>query len=315
MELREVAPHVYAFLVEDRGWSWSNAGFVAAGGGLMVDTLADVRRTRKALALYEAREGGPPQRLVNTHHNLDHCWGNQLFRGREILGHRACAERMQRDLSPATIQALLDHPDPTPGMRWMADDMRVFDFSEVQVTPPNRLLDGDLELDLGGTRAEILYLGPAHTEGDVIVHLPEEGVVFAGDLVFRRCTPLGWEGTFAGWIAALERIAALEPAVIVPGHGPLDGPEGALELRDYLAYVRQESERLYGEGVREVLEAAKRIDPGPWTGWTQPERLVFNVARAFRELRGGAPDEPVPVLELLDAGVALRRHWEATGRL
>lgn len=315
MELREIASGVYAFLVEDRGWGWSNAGFVSAGGGLMVDTLADVRRTRLALARYAEREGNAPVRLVNTHHNLDHCWGNQLFRGREILGHRACAERMGQDLSPQAMQALLEQPDPPPGLRWLADDMRVFDFSEVEVTPPNRVLDGDLELDLGGARAEILYLGPAHTEGDVVVHLPEEGVVFAGDLVFRRCTPIGWEGTFAGWIAALERIAALEPAVLVPGHGPLCGAEGALELRDYLVYVREESRRLYGEGVAEVLEAARRIDPGPWSGWTQPERLVFNVARAFRELRGGAFDEPVPVAELLDAAVALRRHWEASGRL
>lgn len=315
MELREVAPRVYAFLVEDRGWSWSNAGFVAAGGGLMVDTLADVRRTRQALALYAEREGGRPDRLLNTHHNLDHCWGNQLFRDAEILGHRACAARMRRDLSPRALQALVEHPDPSPGMRWFAEDVRAFDFSEVEVTPPNRLLDGDLELDLGETRAHVLHLGPAHTEGDLVVHLPEEGVLFAGDLVFRRCTPIGWEGTFAGWIAALERIAALEPAVIVPGHGPLDGPEGALELRDYLVYVREEAARLHSEGVREVLEASKRIDPGPWAGWTQPERLVFNVARAFRELRGGPIDEPVPVVELLDAAVALRRHWEATGRL
>lgn len=313
MELREIAPHVYAFLVEDRGWAWSNAGFVASGGGLMVDTLADVRRTRHALELYAAHTGAPPRRLVNTHHNLDHCWGNQLFRDAEILGHRACAKRMRQDLTPATVQALLAQPDPSPGVRWLAESLSAFDFSEVEVTPPNRLLDGDHVLELDGTRVEILYLGPAHTEGDVVVHLPETGVVFAGDLVFRRCTPIGWEGTFAGWIAALEHIAALEPAVIVPGHGPLSGPEGALELRDYLVTVREEAARHYGEGVRDVLEASKRIDPGPWTGWTQPERLVFNVARAFRELRGGPIDEPVPVLELLDAAVELRRHWEATG--
>lgn len=315
MELREIAPHVYAFLVEDRGWSWSNAGFVGRGGGLMVDTLADVRRTRHALALYAEREGASPARLVNTHHNFDHCWGNQLFRDREILGHRACAERMRADLTPEAVQGLLDHPDPSPGLRWLADDLRAFDFSEVEVTPPGRVFEGDLRLDLDGTRVDLLSLGPAHTEGDVIAHLPAEGVVFAGDLVFRRCTPLGWEGTFDGWIAALDRIEALRPGVIVAGHGPLGGPEGARELRDYLVYVRGEAARLYGEGVREVLEASKRIDPGPWSGWTQPERLVFNVARAFREARGGAIDERVPVAELLDAAVALRRHWEATGRV
>ena len=72
------------------------------------------------------------------------------------------------------------------------------------LTPPTTLIDGDTVVDLDGLEAHLLYVGPAHTPGDVVVHLPDEGIVFTGDILFHRCTPIGWEGTFANWIAALR---------------------------------------------------------------------------------------------------------------
>src|SRR5690606_3775569 len=118
-------------------------------------------------------------------------------------------------------------------------------------------------LDLDGETVELLYVGPAHTAGDVIVHIPAARIVFTGDVLFRLCTPIGWEGTFDHWLAALDRIIALAPEVIVPGHGPLCGVEGPREMRAYLAYVRGEAARWFAAGVP-ALEAAKRIDLGPY---------------------------------------------------
>ena len=151
----------------------------------------------------------------------------------------------------------------------------------------------------------LLAVGPAHTAGDVLVHLPEDDVVFAGDVIFRGCTPLGWEGTFASWIAALERILALAPAVIVPGHGPLCGPEGAQELIDYFRYVHGEARRCFERGLS-LEDAAAAIELGPYGRWNQPERLVFNLARAYREFEGASPDESLPATELLDLAVKVR---------
>jgi glyoxylase-like metal-dependent hydrolase (beta-lactamase superfamily II) len=306
MELREIAPHVFAALVPDRGWSWSNAGFVARGDGLMVDTFMDVRRTREALALLADAGGRKPAHLVNTHHNVDHCWGNQLFRDADIIAHRRAAEAMAKDLRPELLAALVEAKDASPGLAWFAGDLRGhFDFSEVEVTLPNHLIDGDVELALGETRARLLYVGPAHTAGDLIVHLPDDDVVFAGDVIFRNCTPLGWEGTFAGWIAALDRILALDPAVIVPGHGPLCGPEGVRDLLDYFVYVKREARACHERGLS-LEEAAAAIELGPFARWNQPERLVFNLARAYRELEGRSPEEPLPATELLDLAVKVR---------
>ncbi len=309
MELRAIAKDVWACLQPDRGWGWSNSGLVARGGGLVVDTFMDVKHTRRMIELYAGVSPQPARRLVNTHDNADHCWGNQLFRGAEIIGHRRCAEAMRKGVQPAAMQAMLDLVNPSPGIAWFAADARAFDFRDVEVTPPTTLLDERLDLDLGGRPCEIVYLGPAHTGSDVVVWLPEDRVLFTGDLLFRLCTPIGWEGTFANWIRAIERMQALAPAVVVPGHGPLTDIDGLREFRSYLVFVREESERAFARGLSE-LEAARQIDLGPYAGWTQPERVVFNVARAYRELRGDPEDAPVNAIALFDQCCELRAYWE-----
>jgi cyclase len=151
----------------------------------------------------------------------------------------------------------------------------------------------------------LLYVGPAHTAGDVIVHLPEQRVLFTGDVLFRLCTPIGWEGTFARWSEALDRIIALDPEWIVPGHGPVCGIEGPREMKAYLEYVRGESKRFFDAGLP-ALEAAKKIDLGPYAGWTEPERLIFNVERAYRELRGLPFDAPIDIAVLFNEMHLLR---------
>src|SRR5204863_9017344 len=147
-----------------------------------------------------------------------------------------------------------------------------WDFAGIELRPPKTLIDERLTLDLDGIHADLIYVGPAHTAGDLIVHLPAERIVFTGDILFRLCTPIGWEGTYDRWIAALDRIVALEPDVVVPGHGPLCGVEGPREMKAYLQYVRGEAKRLFDRGLSAV-DAAKRIDLGPYAGWTEPERI------------------------------------------
>jgi glyoxylase-like metal-dependent hydrolase (beta-lactamase superfamily II) len=181
-----------------------------------------------------------------------------------------------------------------PAMRGFAKALAEFDFAGIELTPPTTVFEDRLELDQGGIPVELLYVGPAHTSGDLIVHLPEQRVVFTGDVLFRRCTPIGWDGTYARWCEALDRIVALDPEVVVPGHGPLCGVEGPREMKAYLAYVRAEAERFFAQGLT-VVEASARIDLGPYAGWTEPERIVFNVDRAYRELRGEPYDRPIDV--------------------
>lgn len=313
MELRALAPHVWTCLQEDRGLGCSNSGLVARGGGLVIDTFWDLPHTRRLIAEYGRVHPGPVRQVVNTHHNGDHCWGNQLFPEAEIIGHRECAAAFGRE-RPEVLEALRAASDSDdPALAAFARRLTPWDFRGIELRPPTRLVDDRLTLDVGGIEVHIIYVGPAHTAGDVIVHLPAEGVVFTGDVLFRLCTPIGWEGTFARWIAALDEVVALAPAVIVPGHGPLCGTEGPREMQAYLRYVREEAERFFHQGLSE-LEAARRIDLGPYAGWTEPERVIVNVARAYRELRGEPWNAPVDI-DLLVRGMTAIANERATGGL
>lgn len=313
MELKEVAENVYACLQEDRGLGWSNAGLVNLAGGLAIDSLYDLNHTKEMLDLYRTVSPEPPRRLVNTHHNGDHTWGNQLFADAEIIAHRLCARYLEKEKEenmPALIQSGIDNPDAfPPELHWLLDDIGEFNFSDVDITLPNLLFDDRLELDLDGAPCHLIYVGPAHTAGDIIIHLPEHRVVFVGDIIFRNCTPVSWEGTYAQWLKALDLVLSLEPTVIVPGHGPLCDAEGVREFREYLEFVYAESNFLFDEGLS-ALDAAKRIELGPYAEWTEPERLYFNVHRAYREFSGEPWDAPLNAIELFMQCHLLRKHWE-----
>lgn len=313
MELREIATDIYACLQEERGLGTSNSGLINRAGGMVVDTFWDLPHTRAMIDLYATVWKRPATRVVNTHHNGDHCWGNQLFTGAEIIGHRLCAQYMTRE-NPAMMQGLKSAAgsgDAT--MAAFAAALAEWDFAGVEITPPTTLIEDRLSLQLDGIRAELIYVGPAHTIGDVIVHLPEHGVVFTGDILFRLCTPIGWEGTFANWGAALDTIVDLKPSVIVPGHGPLCGVEGPREMKAYLDYVYAESRKCYDDGLS-LRDASRRIDPGPSASWTEPERIVFNIARAYREFEGGAIDAPVDVPTVFRTMFELRASRPAPAR-
>ncbi len=306
MDLMELAPDVYACLQEDRGLGCSNSGLIRRGGGLIVDTFWDLPHTREMIATYAAVNPTAVRRIVNTHHNGDHCWGNQLFPGAEIIGHRACAAAFGKDVPPGVLQSMKGLATGNdPAMAAWAQGLTTWDFRGIELTPPTTLIEDRLDLDLDGVRVELRYVGPAHTAGDVIVHLPRERIVFTGDILFHRCTPIGWEGTYAKWIAALDGIIALAPDVVVPGHGPVCGVEGPREMKAYLQYVQSESRRFHELGLS-ALDAAKRLDLGPYAAWTEPERLLFNVERAYRELRGEPFDAPLDVPALFRGMYELR---------
>lgn len=314
MELRSLAPDVYACLQEDRGLGYSNSGLVNRGGGLVVDTFWDLPHTRRLLETYATVWAGPAERVVNTHHNGDHCWGNQLFPGAEIIGHRLCRDHFTADGTPQGLEilkGLAAKPDAEPGAAELGRRLADWDFTGIELTPPTTVLEDRMELDLDGVAAHLIYVGPAHTAGDVIVHLPEVGVLFAGDILFHRCTPIGWAGTTDNWCKALDRMVELAPETVVPGHGPLCGVEGPKQMKAYLQYVLSECRRFREAGL-EPLDAARKIDLGPYADWTEPERLYFNVCRAYRELEGQPWDAELDTGDLFKGMMALAREW---GRL
>jgi glyoxylase-like metal-dependent hydrolase (beta-lactamase superfamily II) len=255
--------------------------------------------------------------VINTHEDGDHVWGNQLFEGAEIIAHRTVRELMPKVADPRETQQLLEGADRFltrmllntlhPGALAVARQLRQnYDFDGIRLVLPTTVFEQRHVLDLDGTEVHLIHVGPCHQNGDTIVHVPAEKVVFAGDVIFRECTPMGWNGTYERWIEALDLIISLDPDVIVPGHGPLCGVEGAMEMKAYLEYVREESQRFFGQGLSAVA-ASKRIDFGPYGGWRAPARLYMNVERAYREFRNEAADSPWIHAKVFDAVLAVAK--------
>jgi glyoxylase-like metal-dependent hydrolase (beta-lactamase superfamily II) len=296
--LTEVADGVWAYLQPDGGWGWSNAGLVADGdASLLVDTLFDLRLTAEMLeamraAIPAAQKIGT---LVNTHANGDHCYGNALLERSEIIASARCAEEMV-SLPPAAMAAFV-RPDTVPGPAgdFLRRIFAPFSFDDVPFVAPTRTFEGQLDLRVGDRRAHLLEVGPAHTAGDTIVHLPDDGVVFTGDILFHGGHPIVWAGPVANWVAACDRILDLEPSVVVPGHGPLATPAAVADLRDYFEHLTREARPRFDAGMS-PLDAARDIDLGPYAGWSEPERVVANVRALYRDFGDGAPGDVLTVM-------------------
>lgn len=304
--LVRLTERAYGYMQKDEGLGWSNAGLIAGRAeALLVGTLFDLPMTRKMLQEIAKKVGRPIRRVVNTHHNGDHFWGNQLVSGAEIIAHRMFRAEMMK-MTPDASLAMMAMPADTPTLALLQKALEPFDFSGIELTPPTLVFDNHLTLYIDDREVELIHVGPAHTATDVIVFFPEEKVLFAGDIIFRLCTPIGWEGTFHHWTSALDRIVGLGPEKIVPGHGPLCGTEGAIEMREYLQYVYKEARVCFEREMTEK-EAAKRIDLGPYARWTEPERIIFNVARAYREFRGEPHDAPVDFFEMANVMAEMKQ--------
>ncbi len=325
--LHEVADGVLAYLQPDGGWGWSNAGLVCGdGSSLLVDTLFDSELTRRMLDdMRPVTTARPIRTLVNTHANGDHCYGNGLVgapradapragsptdeadavQSVEIIASRATAEEMD-EVPPELLGAMVDNDLGDDDLnRYVRDAFGPFDFAGASPAAPTRTFDGSLGLDVAGTQVELIEAGPAHTAGDVIVHVPESGVVFVGDLGFIGGTPIVWAGPLANWCDAIDLIAGLGAPTVVPGHGPVCGVAELLEVRDYLCHVEREATERF-EGGMSAEDAIADIDLDRWAELGEAERIVVNVHTVYRHLDSDAPQPGV--LELFRQMATYRRR-------
>jgi cyclase len=297
--LAEVADGVYAYLQPDGGWGWSNAGLVCDGEAtLLVDTLFDLALTEAMLG--DMRRAVPAAErigtLVNTHANGDHCYGNELVVGARIVASERTAEEMT-ELPPAAMATLVEQ---APNMGRLGEFFLrcfgSFSFQGIDPNPPQETFSGELEVRVGDREVQLLEVGPAHTRGDTMAWLPADGVLYTGDILFNGAHPIAWAGPVSNWLSACERIEALAPAAIVPGHGPLATIADVRELRAYLEYLYDQARAAHGDGLT-PLQAARRIELDRWADWGERERLVVNIATVYGELTGEGPPNPLEAFQ------------------
>ncbi|MGI5193317.1 MBL fold metallo-hydrolase [Streptomyces sp. CA-288835] len=265
----------------------SNAGLVTGRGeSLLVDTLYDLRLTRAMLdGLAPVTDAAPVATVVNTHGNGDHWFGNQLVAHAEIIAARGSLTDM-RQVGPAEMRALTG-ADTAAG-RFARRIFGRFDYSGIQPVLPHRVFDGETVLDIGGTEVRLIDVGPAHSAGDTIVHVPRARTVYTGDIVFAGSTPVIWHGPFANWLTACDLLLSLDVDTIVPGHGPVTTKEAVRTVRDYLSYVHEQATARFNTGMP-AEAAAHDINLGRFADLDESERLAVNVHTVYRELDPSLP--------------------------
>jgi len=310
--LEEIGSGVYAYL-QQGGWGYSNAGLVAdSGASLLVDTLYDVRLTVEMLSEMRRREAAAARigTVVNTHANGDHCWGNQVVKGARIVASRRAAVEMT-ELSPKLMATLvgaakriakagagtkgvlgllgrLGVPRVGPlaeSAEFVVECFGSFEFRGIELTLPTETFDGQLDVTVGGKRAQLIEVGPAHTKGDVIVFLPDDRIAFTGDILFIGSHPIVWAGPVESWIRACDRLLSLDVDVIVPGHGPLTTKLGVQRTKDYWEGL-VEASRKGREAGASADEIARELLARATDGWTEASRLAVNVDTICRTLAG-----------------------------
>jgi cyclase len=272
--LEEVANGVYAYIQPDGSWWINNTGFVVGPDAIVsVDSCATEARTTAYRMAIGRVSTLPVQTLVNTHHHGDHTNGNYLFREATIIAQTNCRTEMLATGLPGERTA----------HTWEAPD-----WGALQQALPSVTFDDQLEIWSGDSRCEVRFAGmPAHTTSDSIFWMPDQSILFAGDLLFNGGTPFVLGGSLKGAIEALRVLESLAAKTIVPGHGPICGPEVIGQVLGYLRFVEDLARRAVDAQIS-PLEAALEADLGDYAGLLDCERIVANLHRAYAELKTDA---------------------------
>ena len=291
-ELRRLADGVYAYTQASGpgvdNASLSNAGVIAGPDGLLaIDTLGPPIHAKAFKLAAQKATGKTFNRVINTHHHRDHTNGNCFFTPVEIVSSEYTRQATIDDGIPA-------HPyDTRPEWQTGMDELRL--------APPTTTLSGGATYRYGEIVVEVIPNYPAHTFGDVMVYLPRQKILFAGDVAFYYVTPAGHNAHITRWIDAVDRIAGMDVDLIVPGHGPIGTKKELAETRAYLELLVQETRKRHAMGMSPGRAAAE-IPLGRFAAWTNPERNAWNTVRLYAEFAGTL--KPAQDLAAQNAAVA-----------
>ena len=250
---------------------------------LVVDSGMGPVNGRRVLEAAEAKANGRPLILTTTHFHPEHGFGAQAFRGRAHMVYNR-----------AQLDELRDKGEAYVGMFRTFGPAVAAALEGVELVEPDETYEGaEHTVDLGGRVVRLLTWGLAHTRGDQVVFLPDERILFTGDLVEERIFPIypyfppeDADVDGSKWIDVLRQLEALEPEQVVVGHGDVGGVDVIATAREYHELLRRRTLELADEGL-DADETVARLEPeilAAYEGWEQPEWVAFGI-RCFHAAR------------------------------
>lgn len=265
-EIVEVARGVYARLHE----GLTNAGIIVGDDSvLVIDSLRVPSFARELRADVRRITDKPVRYLVDTHGHWDHAFGNEEFTDAIIVGHVNCRRELE-EYGEAWRDGVVARNN-----QW-SDEIKT-----VRITPPDLTFDRRLELHFGGRRVDLVYLGRAHTSGDIFIHLPEDRLLFTGDVAQDGGVPYMLDGHMRDWVETDTRLLDLPFERFVSGHGPIGTKPALVEARDFMAALVSNAERALrdGQDVPQATMTVRDALKGRFGDWRGFERLGDGVAR------------------------------------
>jgi cyclase len=279
--IHKLGEGIYAAIANDGAWAICNAGIVDLGDRVVVfDTFVNQEAASDLKEAAEKLTGKVISIVVNSHFHSDHVKGNQVFGGSTILAtsktrevmaqskkrYETESERIRGDIESDLKKWLAAPEDPDSVLFQGYDRGHLEGLPTLKYTLPNATFDSAMNLHGSKRSAQILTLGGGHTLSDAFLYLPDDRVVFMGDLLFVDCHPYIADGSPAELLRILDRVEALDARTFVPGHGPVGSAKDIDENRDYVEGLQRTVEEVRGAGggIEQAME--KRLGH-PFDGW------------------------------------------------
>lgn len=238
-ELKKIADSVYSYVGVPAGTTGNafsaNAGIIIGQDAvLVVDTLTSAGEAEIFFEDIQKITNKPVRYVVNTHYHLDHSLGNSFFadKGALIISHAKC-----RDAIIVGGEKILEDP----AMFGLPPDF----WAKTRIAAPDMAFEREMSVDLGDLTVKLIHSGlKSHSAGSIIVHVPDQDVIFTGDILFTDFHPYLGEGDLPGWEKNLNLIRAMNVKHIIPGHGPLSSNKDIEDMKTYLTIFDKKAKEL-----------------------------------------------------------------------
>ena len=273
VELVEVSDGVFARLHE----GLTNAGIIVGDEGVMIiDSLRVPSFARALIEDVRKITSKPIKYVIDTHSHWDHSWGNEEFPDATIIGHQNC----RAEMLDIEAQELWMNKIVTSKESW-SEEART-----VTITPPAMTFNSKLSMYFGGRVIELRYFGRAHTSGDIFIFLPEDKLVFTGDVAQDSGVPFMMDGYMEDWVETGRLLCELPVDRFISGHGPVGGHEALVEAKDFINELVSTTKECIGNGQsdHEAVEVIlKRLSNrfGHWRGF---DRVEDSIEFTFRQI-------------------------------